>query len=73
MALSHLLQGFSNKSDTDMIQQECYKVDDTCKVVAISLYHDCNRLVEQPCNKSDNVNKVVPFLRVYFSSNQKNF
>ena len=36
MALSDLLQGCSNKSDTVMIQQECYKVDDT-RVVAIFL------------------------------------
>jgi hypothetical protein len=29
MALSDLLQDCSNKSDAVMIEQECYKVDDT--------------------------------------------
>ena len=29
MALLDLLQGCSDKSDTVMIEQECYKVDDT--------------------------------------------
>ena len=47
MALSDLLQGCSNKSDTVMIQQECYKSLQGWqhKVVAILLYHDCNSLV----------------------------
>jgi hypothetical protein len=29
------------------------------KVVKMLLYHDCIGLLEQPCNKSDNINKVV--------------
>ena len=58
MALSDLLQGCSNKSDTVMIQQECYKVDNTnlwqyCYVMIVTA------LLEQPCNKSGNINKVV--------------
>jgi hypothetical protein len=29
------------------------------KVVKILLYHDVSDLLEQPCNRSDNINKVV--------------
>ena len=55
MALSDLLQGCSNKSDTVMIQQERYKVDNTrlqqcCCIMIVTA------LLEQPCNKSDNIN-----------------
>jgi hypothetical protein len=55
MVSSDLLQGFSNKSDTVMIQQECYKVDDTrlqqyCYIMTVS------HLLEQPCKKSDSIN-----------------
>ena len=58
MALSDLLQGCSNKSDTVMIQQECYKVDDTrlqqyCYIMIVTA------LLEQPCNKSYNMNKLA--------------
>jgi hypothetical protein len=58
MALSDLLQGCSNKSDTVTIKQECYKVDDTrllqyCYIMTVS------DLLEQPCNKPDNINMVV--------------
>jgi hypothetical protein len=50
--------GCCNKSDTVMIQQEFYKVDDTrllqyCYIMTVSY------LLEQPCNKLDNINKVV--------------
>jgi hypothetical protein len=58
MALSDLLQDCSNKYDTVMIKQECYKDDDTrlsqyCYIMTVS------DLLKQPCNKSDNINKVV--------------
>jgi hypothetical protein len=59
MALSDLLQGCYNKFNkviiiTRMLQGWRHKV------VIILLYHDCIKLVlEQPYNKSDNINKVV--------------
>ena len=58
MALLDLLQGCSNKSDTVMKEQECYKVDNTrlwqyCYIIIVTA------LLEQPFNNSDNINKVV--------------
>jgi hypothetical protein len=61
MALSDLLQSCSNKSDTVMINKNVTRLNGWWhKVVTILLYHDCIAdLLEQPCNKSDNINKVV--------------
>ena len=42
-------------SDTVMIYQECYKVDYTIKDCIMTV----SDLLEQPRNKSDNINKVV--------------
>ena len=58
MALSDLLQGGSNKSDTVIIRQDCHKVDNTrlqqcCYTMIVTA------LLQQPCNKSDNINKLV--------------
>ena len=58
MALSDLLQDFSNKSHTVMYNknvtrlttQGCSKY---CYIMIVTA------LLEQPCNKSDNMNKVV--------------
>ena len=51
---------------TRLFQQGCYNHDITiflqpCVVnlVTFLLYHDCIRLFEQPCNKCDNVIKLV--------------
>jgi hypothetical protein len=57
MELSDLLQGSFNNSNTVMIWEECYKVDDT-QVVTL-LNHDCTDLWKQPRNKFDDINKVV--------------
>ena len=51
MGLSDLLQGCSNKSDTVMILQECYKVDNARQYCYIMIV---TALFEQPCKKSDN-------------------
>ena len=58
MALSDLSQGCYNKSDTVMIQLECYKVDNTscnniCYIMIVTT------LLEQPSDKSNNINKLV--------------
>jgi hypothetical protein len=54
MALSDLVQGCSNKFDTVMIEQECYKVDNTRVYNILFLYQDSIWLpvLEQPCKKS---------------------
>jgi hypothetical protein len=60
MALSDLLQGCSNKSDTVMHDIARMLQSWRRKVVTILLYHmTASDLLEQPCNKSDNINEVV--------------
>jgi hypothetical protein len=58
MALADLLQGCSNKSDTVMINKNLQGwrhkvVTEYCYIMTVS------DLLEQPCNKPDNINKVV--------------
>jgi hypothetical protein len=50
MALSDLLQSCSNKSDTVIIQQECYKVEGT-KLQQYCYIMTVLDLLEQPCNR----------------------
>jgi hypothetical protein len=61
MALSDLSQGCSNKSDTVMINKNVTRLTTQgCKNTAICLYiMTVSDLLEQPCNKPDNINKVV--------------
>ena len=58
MALSNLLQGCSNKSDTVMVKQDCYKIEYT-RLQQYCYIMIATALSEQPCNKSDYINKVV--------------
>ena len=65
MALLDFLQVCSNMSDTVMMYQEFYKDDDTrlqqyCYIMTVS------DLLERPCNKSDNINKVVTTVNKLF-------
>jgi hypothetical protein len=54
MTLSDLLQGCSNKSDTVMMNKNVTRLTTQgCNNTAIL------DLLEQPCNKPDNINKVV--------------
>ena len=57
MELPELLQGCSNKSDTDMINKNVTRLTTQgCNNNYIMTVLD---LLEQPCNKPDNINKVV--------------
>jgi hypothetical protein len=58
MALSDLLQGCSNKSDTVVINRNVTRLTTQgqgCNNTAMTV----SDLLEQPCNKPDNINKVV--------------
>jgi hypothetical protein len=58
MALSDLLQGCSNKSDTVMINKNVTRLmTQGCNNIVIIM--TVSDLLEQPCNKSDSINKVV--------------
>jgi hypothetical protein len=64
MALSDLLQGCSNKSDTVMINKNVTRL--TTQVVTILLHiMTVSDLLEQPCNKSDDINEVVTTVNEY--------
>ena len=59
MELSDLSQGCSNKSDTVMINKNVTRLTTQgCNNTAISIM-TVSDLLEQPCNKPDNINKVV--------------